>query len=243
MRRMPAPLRRAGEVAGGPLVSPLEVGRVQRVHQVVRGVAPLHRGTQRLRVGDVPGDGGPGAAVRRGTTGHRADLVPGGVERGAQSRTHEPGRAGDQNPHVVSCPPVAPSHPPLPGCHTCRVHASTALCPVQIGRGDEVTVLAEHLDALATTGAGTMLLIAGEAGVGKSRLVGGGASAGRRARTRPAGRALRSRRRHPVRTRSSRPSAAASAPSPRTSCVRCSADRRCWPPPCSRRLRRPCHCR
>ncbi|HEX3906459.1 MAG TPA: AAA family ATPase [Mycobacteriales bacterium] len=50
------------------------------------------------------------------------------------------------------------------------MHARPALCPVQIGRDSEIAVLAEHYDELVTGGSGAMLLIAGEAGVGKSRL-------------------------------------------------------------------------
>src|SRR5690349_5379369 len=45
------------------------------------------------------------------------------------------------------------------------------VCPVIVGRAPHVLALAAHLDALQTDQGG-VLLIAGEAGIGKSRLVG-----------------------------------------------------------------------
>lgn len=50
------------------------------------------------------------------------------------------------------------------------MHARAILCPVQIGRERESAVIAEHCDVVVASGVGAMLLIAGEAGVGKSRL-------------------------------------------------------------------------
>ncbi|MFL6238989.1 MAG: AAA family ATPase [Actinomycetes bacterium] len=50
------------------------------------------------------------------------------------------------------------------------MQARAALCPVQIGREREVEDVAQACDAVADTGSGGLLLISGEAGVGKSRL-------------------------------------------------------------------------
>jgi class 3 adenylate cyclase len=50
------------------------------------------------------------------------------------------------------------------------VIAHTGVCPVRIGREREVAAIAESLDEVRSTGQGRLLLVAGEAGVGKSRL-------------------------------------------------------------------------
>jgi len=46
----------------------------------------------------------------------------------------------------------------------------TALCPVHVGRASETGALADRLTELVDTGAGRLVLVAGEAGLGKSRL-------------------------------------------------------------------------
>ena len=51
-----------------------------------------------------------------------------------------------------------------------QVHA--AVCPVHVGRADEVRVLAESVSAVRADGHGRLLFVGGEAGVGKSRLAG-----------------------------------------------------------------------
>ena len=49
--------------------------------------------------------------------------------------------------------------------------SQSLLCPVRVGRGTEMAALAGHLDQLGRTGEGRLVLLSGEAGVGKSRLV------------------------------------------------------------------------
>jgi class 3 adenylate cyclase len=51
-----------------------------------------------------------------------------------------------------------------------RVTQATGLCPVQVGREREASAIASSLDILEREAKGQLVLIAGEAGVGKSRL-------------------------------------------------------------------------
>ena len=109
--------RRGGEVARRLRVLVREVRRVQRVHQVVRGVHALERAAQGLRVRDVARHRGAGPGVVLGVAGHGPDLVALLDQRPAQVRADEAGRAGDEHG-----PGHGPSISPAPPGRTCAAH-------------------------------------------------------------------------------------------------------------------------
>ena len=109
--------RRGGEVARRLRVLVLEVRRVQRVHEVVRGVHALERAAQGLRVRDVAPHRGAGPGVVLGVARHGPDLVALLDQRPAQVRADEAGRAGDEHG-----PGHGPSISPAPPGRTCAAH-------------------------------------------------------------------------------------------------------------------------
>jgi hypothetical protein len=98
----PCVLRRTCEGRGRIGVLALEVGGIERVHEVVGGVAVGERTGQARRVVDVAHHRCTCSVVGVRVAGHRLDVMAGLDERGTEARAHESGGAGYEDVHRES---------------------------------------------------------------------------------------------------------------------------------------------
>ena len=105
--------RGRGERLGGEPVSGHEIGRAERVHQVVGHVDAVEHARQRRRFAEVALDDLHPPCPRHvpqpgGRAGQAAHGVTGVDEPGDEAPADVAGGTGDETSHVSACPQVAP---------------------------------------------------------------------------------------------------------------------------------------